>query len=177
MWELDYKEGWVPKNWSFQTGMLEEALESPLDCKECKLVNPKGNQPWIFFGRSDAEAGTPILWPPDTKNWLIRKDPDAGKDWGQEEKRATEDGWMASLTWWTWVWIGSGSWWWTGKPSMLQSMEPQLVGHDWVTELNWFSLQPIGAQNLISTTPLKSLLSRLPTRSCFASEWSPLHTN
>ena len=71
--------------------MLEKTLESPLDCKQLKLVNPKGNQPWIFIGSSDAEAGTPVLWPPDVKNWLTGKDPDAGKDWGQEEKRMTED--------------------------------------------------------------------------------------
>ena len=89
MWELYHKEGWVPKNWCFQIVMLEETLESPLDCKEIKPVNPKGNQSWIFIGRTDAKA--PILWPPDAKNWLIGKDPDAGKDWGWEEKGTTED--------------------------------------------------------------------------------------
>ena len=89
MWELDLKEGWAPKNWCFQTVVLEKTLESPLDSKEIKSVNPKGNQPWIFIGRTDAEA--PILWPPDSKSRLIGKDPDAKKDWGQEEKRATED--------------------------------------------------------------------------------------
>ena len=91
MWELDRKEGWVPKNWCFQTVVLEKTLESPLDCKEIKSFSLKGNQSWVYFGRTDAEAETPILWPPDTKNWLIGKDPDAGKDWGQEEKRAVED--------------------------------------------------------------------------------------
>ena len=91
MGELDCEESWAPKNWCFWTVVLEKTLESPLDCKEIKLVNPKGNQPWIFIGRSDAEAETPILWPPDGKNWLIGKDPDAGKDWRQEEKQATED--------------------------------------------------------------------------------------
>ena len=98
-------------------------------------VHPKGNQPWIFIGRTDAEA--PILWPPVGKNWLIGKDPDAGKDWGQEEKGGNRgwNGWMASLTWWTWVWISSKSWWWTGKLGVLQSMGSQRVGHDWVTEL------------------------------------------
>ena len=89
-WELDHKEGWAQKNWSFQILVLEKTLESPLDCKEIKLVNPKGNQSWIFTGKADAEAETPILWPPDAKNWLIWKDPDAGKDWRQEKGR-TED--------------------------------------------------------------------------------------
>jgi len=91
MWELNYKESWVPKNWCFWTVELEKTLERPVDCKETKPVNPKGNQPWIIIGRTDAEAETPILWPPDAKNWLIAKDPDAGKDWGQEEKGTTED--------------------------------------------------------------------------------------
>ena len=90
MRELDYKENWAPKNWWFWTVVLEKTLESPLDCKEIQPVNPKGNQSWIFIGRTDAEAETPILWPPDAKNWLIGKDPDAGKDWRQE-KGTTED--------------------------------------------------------------------------------------
>ena len=89
--ELDLKESWVPKNWCFQTVVLEKTLESPLDCKEIKPVNPKGNKPWIFNGSTDAKAEAPILWPPDVKNWLTGKDPDAGKDWGQEEKGETED--------------------------------------------------------------------------------------
>ena len=91
MWELDYKESWVPKNWCFWTVVLEKTLESPLSCKEIQPVHPKGNQSWIFIGRTDAEAETPILWPPDVKDWLIWKDPDAGKDWRQEEKGTTED--------------------------------------------------------------------------------------
>ena len=90
MWELNYKESWAPKNWCFWTVVLEKTLESPLDCK-IKPVNPKGNQSWMFTGRTDVEAETPILWPPDVKNWLIWKDPDAGKDWRQEEKGTTED--------------------------------------------------------------------------------------
>ena len=89
MWELDHKESWAPKNWCFWTVVLEKTLESPLDCKEMKPVNPKGNQSWIFIGRTDAEA--PIFWLPDVKNWLIGKDTDAGKDWRQEEKEMTED--------------------------------------------------------------------------------------
>ena len=81
MWELNYKESWVPKNWCFWTVVLEKTFESPLDCKEIKQVNPKGKQSWIFIGRPEAGAETPILWPPDVKNWLLGKDPDAGKDW------------------------------------------------------------------------------------------------
>ena len=88
MWELDYQESWAPKNWCFWTVVLEKTLESPLDCKEIQSVNPKGNQSWIFIGRTDAETETPMLWPPDAKNWLI---PDAGKDWRREEKGTTED--------------------------------------------------------------------------------------
>ena len=91
MWELDYKESWALKNWCFWTVVLEKTLESPLDSKEIQPVHPKGNQSRIFIGRTDAEAETPILWPPYVKNWLIGKDPDAGKDWRQEEKGTTED--------------------------------------------------------------------------------------
>ena len=100
MWELDHKQVWVPKNWCFWTVMLEKSLESPLDCKEIKLVNPKENQSWIFIGRTDAETEAPIIWPPDLKSWLIGKDPDAGKDWRQEEKGTIEDemvGWHHRL--------------------------------------------------------------------------------
>ena len=91
MWELDHKEGWTLKNWCFWTVVLEKALESPLDCKEIQPVNPKENQPWIYTGRTDAKADAPIFWPPDAKSLLIGKDPDAGKDWGQEEKGTTQD--------------------------------------------------------------------------------------
>ena len=91
MWELDHKEGWAPKNWCSQI-VLEKTLESPLDCKEIKQINAKGNQPWIFIGRTDAEAEAPILWPPDAKSQLIEKDLNAGNNWGQEEKGAAEDG-------------------------------------------------------------------------------------
>ena len=91
IWELDHKEDWVLKNWCFITVVLEKTLESPLDSKEIKPINPKGNQFWIFTERTDAEVETPMLWPPEVKNWLIRKDPGAGKDWGQEEKGAAED--------------------------------------------------------------------------------------
>ena len=118
MWELDYKESWVVKNWCFWTAVLEKTLESPLDCKEIQPVHPKGNQSWIFIERTEAEAETSILWPLDGKNWLLGKDPDAGKDWSWEENEMTDDE-MASPTRWTWVWASSGSWWWTEKPDVL----------------------------------------------------------
>ena len=140
MWELNYKERWALKNWCFWTVVLEKTLENPLDSKVIQPVHPKGNQSWICIGRTD----TAILWPPDAKNWLIWKDPDGGKDWRREEKGTTEDewdgwwgGWMASLTQWTWVCVNSGSWYWTGRPGVLQFMGSQRVGHDWATELNW----------------------------------------
>ena len=136
MWELDYKESWVLKNWCSWTVVLEKTLESPLDCKEVQPVHPK-DQSWVFIGGTDIEAETPILWPPKAKSWLIWKDPDAGKDWRQEEKVTTEDCWMASLTQWTWVWVDSWSWWWTGRSGMQRFMGLQRVGYDWATELNW----------------------------------------
>ena len=99
---------------------------SPLNFKEIKSVSPKGNQPWIFIGKTDAKAEAPIFWPPDAKSWLIWKDPDAGKDWRREKKGTTGwDDWMASPTRWTWVWASFRSWWWTGKPGVLQSMRSQ----------------------------------------------------
>ena len=138
MWELDYKESWLLKNWCFWTLVLEKTLESPLDCKEIKPVHPKGNQSWVFIGRTDAAAEMPILWPPAAK-WLIGKDPDAEKDWRQEEKGTTEDemvGWHHRLNGHE-FWVNSKSWWWTGRPGVLQSMGSQRVGHDWATQLNW----------------------------------------
>ena len=98
MWELDHKEGWAPKNWCFSTVVLEKILESPLDCKEIQLVHPKGHQSWVFVGRTDAEAEAPILWPPDVKSWLIGKDPDAGKDWGQESGFWQRMCWLDGIT-------------------------------------------------------------------------------
>ena len=100
MWELDCEESWVAKNWCVWTVVLEKTLECPLDCKEIQPVQPKGDQSWVFIGSTDAEAETPILWPLDVKNWLIGKDSDAGRDWGQEEKGTTEDemaGWHHGL--------------------------------------------------------------------------------
>ena len=144
LWELDYKESWELKNWCFWTAVLEKTLESPLDCKEIQPVNPKGNQSWIFIGKTTAEGEIPILWPPDMKNWLLGKDPAAGEDWcwGGEGDDRGWDGWMASPTQWIWVWANSRRWWWTGKPGMLQSMGSQRVKYDWATELKRVSHHP-----------------------------------
>ena len=130
------KESWAPKNWCFWTVVLEKTLESPLDYKEIQPVHPKGDQSRVFLGRTDVEAETPILWPPDAKSWLIWKDPDAGRDWRREEKGMTEDqmvGWHHRLN-------GHGlgelqSWWWTGRPGVLQFMVSQRVGHDWTEQI------------------------------------------
>jgi len=137
MWELDHKEDWVWKNWCFWTVVLEKTLESPLDCKEIKPVHPKGDQSWVFIGRTDVEAETPILWPPDAKSWLIEKDPDAGKDWGQE-KGTTED---EIVGWHHWLdghefeqALGVGD----GQGSLVCcSLWGHRVGHVWLIELNW----------------------------------------
>ena len=139
MWEVDCEESWALKNWCFWTVVLEKTLESPLDCKEIQPVHSKGDQSWDFFGRNDAKAETPVLWPPHGKSWLTGKDSDAGRDWGHEEKGT--DGWMASPIRWTWVWVNSGRWWWTGRPGVLRFMGSQRVGHDWATELNWTEVE------------------------------------
>ena len=134
MWELDCEESWAPKNWYFWTVVLAKTLESPLDCK-IQPVHSKGDQPWVFFGRNDAKAETPVLWPPHAKSWLIGKT-DAGRDWGQEEKGTTEDemaGWHHRLD-------GRGFGWTLGvgdRKGVLRFMGSQRVRHDWVTELNW----------------------------------------
>ena len=132
LWESDHKESWALKNWCFWTVVLEKTLESPLDCKETQPVNPKGNQSWIFFGRTDAEAEAPILWPPDTKSWLTGKDPDAGKDWRQK-KGTTEDemvGWHHQLDGHEFEQVPGVD---GGQGSLLQSVGLQRVGHNWVT--------------------------------------------
>ena len=130
-------EDWVPKNWCFWTVVLEKTLKSPLDYKEIQPVHSKGNQSLIFIGRTDVEAEAPILWPPD----------DLKRPWCWERLKAGRegddrgwDGWMALLTQWAWVWINSRSWWWTGRPGVLQSMGSQRVGHDWAAELILVSL-------------------------------------
>ena len=138
VWELDHKEGWALKNRCFWTVVLEKTLESPLDCKEIKPVHPKGNYPWIFIRRTDAEVEAPIVWPSDAKSLLIGKDPHAGKDRRQERKGddGGQNGWMASLTQQTWLWTSSRRWWRTGKPAILQSMGSQRVGQDWTKRNN-----------------------------------------
>ena len=137
--ESFYKKGWAPKSWSFWPVVLK-TLESPLDCKEIQSVHPKGNQSWIFIGKTDdeAEAEAPILWPPHAKNWLIWKVPDAGNVWRWEEKGMTEMRWLDGITDLMNMSLSElRSWWWTGRPGVLQSMGSQRVGHDWATELNW----------------------------------------
>ena len=137
MWELDYKENWAPKNWCFWTVVLEKTLENPLDFKEIKPVNPEGNQSWIFIGKTDVVAETPNTLATWCEKLTCYKRPwcwERLKAGGEGDDRGG-DGWMASPTWWTWVWASSRSWWWTGKPGVLHSMGLQRVGHDWVTEL------------------------------------------
>ena len=133
MWELNNKEGWVPKNWCFQIVVLEKMRESFLDFKEIKPVNTKGNQPWIFIGRTDAETEAPILWQPDAWSWLIGKDPDNVKDWRQEEKEVTEDDmveWHHRLSGWEFEQTPGR----TGKPGVLQSMGSQRVKYSLASE-------------------------------------------
>ena len=138
MWELDCKESWGPKNWCFWAVVLEKTPESPLDCKEIQPVHPKGDQSWVFIGRTDAEAETPILWPSDVKNWQTGKEPDPGKHWRQEEKGTTEDevvGWHHQLDAHEFEQApGVGD---AQESDVLQSMGSQRVRHDWSTELNW----------------------------------------
>ena len=138
MWEMDYKESWAQKNWCFWTVVLEKTLESPLDCKEIQPVHPKGDQSLVFIGRTDVEAETPILWPPDVKSWLIWKDPDAGKDWGQKQKGTTEN---EMVGWHHWL-NGHGFGWTPGVGDGQGGLVccgswGRRVGPDWANELNW----------------------------------------
>ena len=139
MWELGYKiETWVPKKCCFWTVVLEKTLESPLDCKEIRPVNPKGNKSWIFIGRTDTEAELQYFGHLMRRTDSLEKTLMLRKIKGRRRRgKRGWDVWMASPAWWTWVWASSGSWWWTGRPSVLQSMVSQRIGHNWVTELNW----------------------------------------
>ena len=142
VWELDHKEGWAPKNWYFWTVVLEKTVESPLDRKQIKLVNPKENQSWLFTGGTDAGAEAPILRPADMKNQLIRKDPHTEKDWRQEEKRMTEAemvGWHHWLSEHEFEPYISRRWRRTVKPGLFQSMGSQRVKHDWAIEQQHFN--------------------------------------
>ena len=131
MWELDHKEGWAPKNWCFWTVVLK-TLESPLNYKEIQPVNLRGNQPWVFIGKTvrvklKLQYFGQLMWRTDSlEKTLLLERLKAG---GEEDGKGW-DGWMASLTWWTWVWVNSGSWWWAGRPDVLQSMGSQRLGHD-----------------------------------------------
>ena len=133
---MDCEESWALKNWCFWTVVLEKTLESPLDCKEIQSVHPKGDQSWVFTGGTDAEAETSTLatWCEELTHWKIPWCWD-GLGAGEGDGRGW-DGWVALPTRWTWVWVNSGSWWWTGRPGMLWFMGSQRVRHDWATELN-----------------------------------------
>ena len=164
MWELDCEKSWVLNNWCFWTVVLEKPLKSPLDCKEIQPVHSEGDQSWVFFGRTDAKAETPILWLPHES--LIGKELTHWKRlWCWEGLRAGGkgdnrgwDGWMASLTQWTWVWVNSGSWWWTGRPDMLQFMGSQRVGHDWATELTWRQVNHEWAEIMKNTKVVREVI-------------------
>ena len=147
MWELDHKEGWVPKSLCFRTVVLQKTLEHPLDSKEIKPVNPKGNQPWIFSGRTDAKAEALIFWPPDSKSppthWKIPWCWERLRAGGDGDNRGW-DGWMALPTRWTWVWASSGRQWRTGRPGVLQSVGLQRVGHSWATEKQQWKVTNLG---------------------------------
>ena len=135
MRELDHKGSWALKNWCFWTVVLEKTLASLLDCKDIQPVHPKGNQSWMFTRRTDADANVFATW---CKELTHLKRPWCWERLKAEEEKDREwDGWMASPTQWTWIWVNSRSWWWTGRPGVLRFMGSQRVGHDWATELNW----------------------------------------
>ena len=162
MWELDREESWVPKNLCFWTVVLEKTLESPLDCKEIQPDHSEGDQPWDSFGRNDAKAETPVLWPPHAKSWLIGKDFDAGRDWGPEEKGMTEDemaGWHHWLdrreSEWT-PGVGDGQ----GSLVCCDSCGRR-VGHDWATELNWLYILHLPWRNAHDYTSVRHYKYRI----------------
>ena len=155
MWELDCEESWALKNWCFWTVVLEKTLERPLDCKEIQPVHSEGDQSWVFIGRTDVEAETGILWPTDARAASFEK------TWCWERLRAGgegddrgRDGCMASPTQWTWVWVDSRSWWWTGRTGVLWFMGFQRVRHNWATELNWITAINYSLKNRQLGSPL-----------------------
>ena len=163
MWELDCEESWAPKNWCFWTAVLEKTLESPLACKEIQPVHSDGDQPWVFFGRNDAKAKTPILWPPHAKSWLIGKDSDAGRDWSREEKRTTEDemaGWHHWLNGHESEWtLGVGD----GQGGLACcDLWGLRVKHDWATELNWKRVYTVlGGSQILTNLNLNNNILKL----------------
>ena len=168
MWELDYKESWVLKNWCFWTVVLDKTLESPLDSKEIQPVHPEGDQSWIFIGRIDIKLKLQLLWPPECKELTHWKRPwccERLKAGGERDDRGW-DAWMTSLTQWRWVSVNTRGWWWTGKPGMLQSMLLQRVGQDWATELN-FAFYIIHSLTLISLLKSPIGMNSLPVESRF----------
>ena len=171
MWELDCEESWVLKNWCFWTVVLEKSFESPWDCKEIQPVHSKGDQPWAFFGRNDAKTEIPVLWPPHAKSWLIGKDSDTGRDWGQEQKGMTVD----EMAEWHHRLNGRESEWTLGDGDGQGGLVccdswGRKVGHDWATELNW--------TEFVSLMPLPSPASviRVSRRSVLGSLSFPFHT-
>ena len=160
MSRLDYKESWAQKNWCFWTVGLEKTLESPLDCKEIKPVHPKGNQSWIFIGRTDMKLKLQYFGHLMQRTDSLEKTLMLGKTEGRRRRGRQRMRWLdASLTRWTWVWANSRCWWWTGKAGMLQSMGLQRVRHDWVTELNW-------TETLVIPSPVK-VIDLCNTSQCF----------
>ena len=166
--ELNYKESWVPKDWCFWTVVWKKTLESLLDCKEIQLVKPKGNQSWIFIGRTDVEAETPNTLATSCEELTHWKRPWCWEVLGAGGKGDDRgwDGWMASPTRWTWVWVNSGSWWWTGRPGVLQFLGLQRVRHDWATELNWIRVMASAYLRLLIFLP--AILIPACVSSCLA---------
>ena len=166
MWELDYKESWTPKNWCFWTVVLEKTLESTLDSNEIQPVHRKGDQSWVFIGRTDVEAETRILWPPDVKSWLIGKDPDAGKDWRREEKGTTEDemvGWHHQLDGHGFAWTPRGG---DGQGGLACCGSWGFKGSDTTEQLNWTELMlinPLRLSSLSFSHPRDAWITAEPT--------------
>ena len=160
MWELDHKESWAPKNWCFWTPpVLEKTLESPLDCKEIQPVHPK-DQSWVFTGRTDVKLKLQYFGHLMQKADSFEKTLMLGKIEGRRKGRQRMR-WSDGITQWTWVWVNSGSWWWTGKPDMLWFMGLQRVRHDWVTELNWTELKIVVAEYICRRGEKKKLKTAL----------------